>query len=123
MWVRSLGWKDPLEEYTADYTPVLLPGESHGCLDLPSWKEFLGFDREGQNGWFDIDLDEETGEAVFRKAEDSPFGFRNDLDRLQMILDPAAVKKVAADTDLPWEQEETVLPGPYEQFIIHNSQL
>ena len=102
------------------YLRVMYP-EPEVCLDLPSWKEFLGFDREGQNGWFDIDLDEETGEAVFRKAEDGPFGFRNDLDRLQMILDPAAVKKVAADPDMPYEQEPEVYPGPYDQLTIWDS--
>ena len=29
MWVRSLGWEDPLEESVASH-PVFLPGESHG---------------------------------------------------------------------------------------------
>ena len=29
MWVRSLGWEDPLEEGMAP-TLVFLPGESHG---------------------------------------------------------------------------------------------
>ncbi len=24
---------------------------------LPAWQEFCGFDREGQNGWFDIDAE------------------------------------------------------------------
>ena len=89
--------------------------------DLPSWKEFLGFDREGQNGWFDIELDEETGGACFRKAADQPFGFRDDMERLRMILDPAEVKKVAADKDLPWEQPEQVLPGPWDEFTIQDS--
>ena len=82
------------------YLRVMYP-EPEVCLDLPSWKEFLGFDREGQNGWFDIELDEETGGACFRKAADQPFGFRDDMERLRMILDPAEVKKVAADKDLP----------------------
>ena len=99
------------------YLRVMYP-EPEVCLDLPSWKEFLGFDREGQNGWFDIDLDEETGEAVFRKAAKTPFGFGNDLERLQMILDPGGVGKVAADRDLPWEQEEKVLPGPWKEYRI-----
>ena len=28
-WVQSLGWEDPLEKEMA-FTPVFLPGESHG---------------------------------------------------------------------------------------------
>ena len=102
------------------YLRVMYP-EPEVCLDLPSWKEFLGFDREGQNGWFDIELDEETGGACFRKAADQPFGFRDDMERLRMILDPAEVKKVAADKDLPWEQPEQVLPGPWDEFTIQDS--
>ena len=102
------------------YLRVMYP-EPEVCLDLPSWKEFLGFDREGQNGWFDIELDEETGGACFRKAADQPFGFRDDMERLRMILDPAEVKKVAADKDLPWEQPEQVLPGPWDEFTVQDS--
>ena len=33
MWVRSLGWEDPLEEGWQP-TPVFLPGESHGQRSL-----------------------------------------------------------------------------------------
>ena len=33
MWVRSLGWEDPLEEGMAP-TPVFLPGESQGQRSL-----------------------------------------------------------------------------------------
>ncbi len=102
------------------YLRVMYP-EPEVCLDLPSWQEFLGFDREGQNAWFDIDLDEETGKAVFRKADRAPLSFGNDLERLKMILDPSEVKKVAADPGIPGEDRETVLPGPFDQFTIHNS--
>ena len=33
MWVRSLGWEDPLEK-GMEPTPVFLPGESHGQRSL-----------------------------------------------------------------------------------------
>ena len=94
------------------YLRVMYP-EPEVCLDLPSWKEFLGFDREGQNAWFDIDVDEDTGEAVFRKAAKAPFGYGDDMERLQMILDPAEVKPVKGDAGLPYKQEENVIPGPF----------
>ncbi len=93
------------------YLRVMYP-EPEVCLDLPSWQEFCGFDREGQNGWFDIDVDEETGEISCSCAEDRPFGFGGELERLKMILDPETVRKVAAAGELPWEQEGEVLPGP-----------
>ena len=101
------------------YLRVMYP-EPENCLDLRSWQEFFGFDKEGQNAWFDIDLDEETGEAVFRPAEKPPFGFPRDLERLNMILEPEKVRKVPADKDLPYEQEEKVLPGPWKKFRIQN---
>ena len=37
MWVRSLGWKDPLEEEMAQPTPVFLPGKSHGQKSLTGY--------------------------------------------------------------------------------------
>ena len=92
------------------YLRVMYP-EPENCLNLPAWKEFFGFDREGQNAWFDIDVDEDTGRVTCGAAENPPFGFRGQLERLNMILDPAEVKKVKAAADLPWEQEDTVLPG------------
>ena len=93
------------------YLRVMYP-EPEVCLNLPAWKEFCGFDREGQNGWFDIDVDEETGEFTFSPAGEKPFGFRNELERLNMILDPKEIKPVASAKELPWEQEASVLPGP-----------
>ena len=101
------------------YLRVMYP-EPENCLDLRSWQEFFGFDKEGQNAWFDIDLDEETGEAVFSPAEKPPFGFPRDLERLNMILEPEKVRKVPADKDLPYEQEEKVLPGPWKKYRIQN---
>ena len=93
------------------YLRVMYP-EPEVCLNLPAWQEFCGFDQEGQNGWFDIDVDEETGKFSFSCAEDRPFGFRNELEKLKMILDPKDVKPVAAAPDLPGRTEKTVLPGP-----------
>ena len=97
------------------YLRVMYP-EPEVCLNLPAWQEFCGFDREGQNAWFDIEVDEETGRFAFRAAEDRPFGFRNELERLKMILDPKDVKRVRAAEDLPGETGEQVLPGPLGEF-------
>ncbi|MBR3019872.1 MAG: right-handed parallel beta-helix repeat-containing protein [Clostridia bacterium] len=97
------------------YLRVMYP-EPENCLNLPAWQEFFRFDREGQNAWFDIDVDTQTGETVFSRAKDQPFGFRRDIERLQMILDPESVKPVEADYALPWKEEGTVMPGPFRQF-------
>jgi hypothetical protein len=95
---------------TGGYLRVMYP-EPEVCLNLPAWQEFCGFDREGQNGWFDISVDEDTGKVTVSTAEDRPLGIGRQLERLKMIFDPKDVKKVAAAPDLPWKQEGTVLPG------------
>ena len=97
------------------YLRVMYP-EPEICLNLPAWKEFCGFDREGQNAWFDIDVDEDTGEFTFSPAQDKPFAFRGELERLNLLLDPKDVKPVAAAPDLPGRTEKTVLPGPLVEF-------
>ncbi len=102
------------------YLRVMYP-EPEVCLDLPSWQEFCGYDKEGQNGWFDIDVDEDTGKFTCTAAQDVPFGFRGELERLNMILDPKDVKPVAAASEIPGETRETVLPGPIPEFTIHNA--
>ena len=62
---------------------------------------------------------EKTGRAVFRQSAKEPFGLPSQLARLNLILDPALVKRVSPDpmvsSDLTGEQhpEGKVLPGPY----------
>ena len=34
MWIRSVGWEDPLEEGLATQLQYILPGESHGQQSL-----------------------------------------------------------------------------------------
>ena len=97
------------------YLRVMYPAPEN-CLNLPAWQEFFGFDREGQNAWFDIELDRETGKAVFRPAADLPPAFPGQAERIRLLTDPGAVKKVAPDPALPWTETEPVLPGPYPQW-------
>ena len=97
------------------YLRVMYPAPEN-CLNLPSWQEFFGFDREGQNAWFNIAVDEETGEAVFSPPSAPPPGLPAQLRRLNLILDPAQVKKVKADPDLPGDSPAEVLPGPFDSF-------
>ena len=92
------------------YLRVMYP-EPENCLNLPAWREFFGFDREGQNGWFDIRVDEETGEAVFSASGDEVPGLPAQVRRLDMIRDPAKIGKVKADPGIPGGGDEEVLPG------------
>jgi hypothetical protein len=78
------------------YLRVMYP-EPEVCLNLPAWKEFCGFDREGQNAWFDIELDGEGEKAVFREAAQGPAGLPSQLARLNMVRDPGEVRKVTLE--------------------------
>ena len=102
---------------TGGYLRVMYP-EPEVCLNLPAWQEFCGFDREGQNAWFDIDVDAEAGTVTFRETKDGPFGFRGEAERLKLIRNPGNVRKVAADKAsredrFDAERGAAALPGPY----------
>ena len=99
------------------YLRVMYP-EPEVCLNLPAWQEFLGFDREGQNAWFEIRVDEESGTVLFRKAAEGPAGLPRQLERLKMIEDPGGVKTVPSAPGCPADRLETkreisAMPGPY----------
>ena len=104
---------------TGDYLRVMYP-EPEVCLNLPAWREFCGFDREGQYGWFRIRLDEETGEFSFEPDERALPGPRGQAKGLAIIRDPKEIKKVPADPGLPAGPEKgrrlsRVLPGPMRE--------
>ena len=104
---------------TGGYLRVMYP-EPEVCLNLPAWQEFCGFDREGQNAWFDIELDETEGTVSFSRSEKGPAGLPVQLKRLNLILEPGEVKKVKADEELPDGDGQNVLPGPMYEFRIQN---
>ena len=94
------------------YLRVMYP-EPEVCLNLPAWQEFCGFDLEGQNGWFDIDFNRESGTVTFRKTAENPFGFRNQLERLKMILDPGEVREGVG----PWKTWKKTGEGEYQTNV------
>ena len=108
---------------TGGYLRVMYP-EPEVCLNLPAWKEFCGFDREGQNAWFDIELDETEKKVFFRRPAKGPAGLPSQLERLNLILDPGKIRKVKADEELPGGDGADVMPGPVQiqnyEFRIQN---
>lgn len=105
------------------YLRVMYP-EPEVCLNLPAWQEFCGFDKNGQNAWFDILLDENTKTVTLQKSADKPFAFGKQLERLKMIIDPRQVAKVPAAEGVPCDftgaplAGDQVLPGPFATFHI-----
>jgi hypothetical protein len=54
---------------TGGYLRVMYPAPE-ACLDLPAWQEFYGFDKTGQEGWFEIEIDTENYTMMLRKSDD-----------------------------------------------------
>lgn len=97
------------------------------CLHLPAWQEFYGFDPDGQEGWFSVEVDSRRLELQFKKAEDKPFALERDLERRHFFYDPEEMKKTAAsplaDTDFYGETESAKerLPGPFAVLAVNKS--
>ncbi|MBR0514006.1 MAG: right-handed parallel beta-helix repeat-containing protein [Clostridia bacterium] len=103
------------------YLRVMYP-EPEVCLNLPAWQEFCGFDKNGENAWFDIEIDAEKKTAVFRTAQEKPFAMPRQLERLNMIMDPRKVRRVPATDGVPCDITGTprtgddALPGPFADW-------
>ena len=99
------------------YLRVMYP-EPEVCLNLPAWRDFCGFDLQGQNGWFDIELDEAAGTLTLRGGGDDPFGLPAQLKRLALIRDPAQVRPVPGEAGVAADmlgrsRGAESLPGPF----------
>ena len=103
------------------YLRVMYP-EPEVCLNLPAWQEFCGFDKNGENAWFDIEIDAEKKTAVFRTAKERLFAMPRQLERLNMIMDPRKVRRVPATDSVPCDITGTprtgddALPGPFADW-------
>ena len=84
---------------TGGYLRVMYP-EPEVCLHLAAWQEFCGFDLKGQNAWFSVELDEESGTVTFRETGEGPFGFRGEAERQRILRNPGDVCK-APDGEMP----------------------
>jgi len=86
-------------------------------LHLAAWQEFLGFDMNGQNAWFDITLEE--GKIRFAPTSRRQPKLPDGMKKIGYIADPAQVKEVAAvpmaNTDFYGNDRagKPVLPGPF----------
>ncbi|MBB2183859.1 right-handed parallel beta-helix repeat-containing protein [Lachnospiraceae bacterium MD1] len=107
---------------TGGYLRVMYPAPE-ACLDLPAWKEFYGFDLQGQEGWFDIEINTETYTMELKKAEN---GLRNvwrqELEKHQFIYDPSDIKEVenaslvSNDFYGTATKDEKRSPGPFHKL-------
>lgn len=78
------------------------------CLDLRSWQEFYGFDKNGKDGWFDIDIDTTNLTLKMSPAKDKPFEFPGN---------PFKTEYVYSVDELP----KTNIPGPFEKLEMNKT--
>ena len=103
------------------YLRVMYP-EPETCLNLPAWQEFFGFDKTGQNAWFDLVPDEKTGSVTVCESPDHPLGLPSQLARLQLLRDPGHIRPVPADPLVQCDctgtvrSDGNVLPGPFRSL-------
>ena len=102
------------------YLRVLYPAPEN-CLDLDAWQEFFGFDREGQEGWFDISMDTKNCSMILMKKEDA-FGGQLSHDgrhlyarRTDQIVEVRGRAEVSEDF-YGMVRGERSLPGPFAQL-------
>ena len=87
------------------------------CLDLKSWREFYGFDEEGVDAWFGIEIDTKNLTMVFKNGNDAPKGF-GPFPVKEYVTDVSDLKVVARDqrvaVDLFGEERtgDRTIPGP-----------
>lgn len=86
------------------YLRILYPAPEV-CLDLRSWQEFYGFDKLGQEGWFDFEVDTEALTLTVRKSQDKPFFFGDDK-KYKLVYEPEKVAKGL----------EGKVPGPFDEL-------
>lgn len=102
------------------YLRILNP-QPEVCLDLSSWKEFYGFDQDGQEAWFDISIDTEKFELCMKTSDKKPFAFPGQLEKRNILFDCENTNKVATDPLVPTdfygkEKECNSIPGPFSEL-------
>lgn len=80
------------------YLRILYPAPEN-CLDLDAWREFYGFDREGQEGWFNVNVDTEKLTLEFAGADSLPEMRHHGTGRQKYVTKPEEVLPVAASME------------------------
>ena len=80
------------------YLRVLYPAPEN-CLNLDAWQEFFGFDREGQEGWFDVRVDTKALTLEMSCPQEPPRFGRLHLDGARFVTDPEQLACVTASCE------------------------
>ena len=74
------------------YLRVMYP-EPETCLNLETWQEFYGFDKNGQAFWFGFDFDRDAMKVRLKRRPDAPQHAPGPAKPVVVPRDPARVRK------------------------------
>lgn len=100
------------------YLRILYP-QPEECLDLQAWQEFHGFDMQGQEGLFDINIDTENFTMIIKKKKDLGRFFSPMSKKNRYILEMKDIQKVKVNSNSPNDyygntlKDESRIPGPF----------
>ena len=88
------------------------------CLDLKTWQEFYGFDKNGEYAGFEFDVDTEKCKVTLGDRPDEPIMFPRPGEENTLIRDPKVINKVNTpeyvNCDINGEARNgKSLPGPF----------
>ena len=102
------------------YLRVMYP-EPELCLNLETWQEFCGFDKDGSYAWFAFEFDPETFSYTLGKRSDAPLHAPGPERRVEVLRDPAKIRPVESlavvSGDITGkERRDQSLPGPFNSW-------
>jgi hypothetical protein len=92
------------------YLRILYPAPEC-CLDLPAWQEFYGFDQEGQEGVFLIEVDTDNYTLRFKSVDQYPWETMRGRKRHHYVMKIEDIKEVKKDVLVSNDFFGTELPG------------
>ena len=104
------------------YLRILYPAPPC-CLDLPAWQEFYGFDKEGQEGIFQIDVDTKQYTLQFLSADKYPWDTMKGRGRHQYVMKIEDIKTVKKDPQVSSDffgmlmEGDQCNPGPFGDLV------
>jgi len=104
------------------YLRILYPAPEV-CLDLKAWQEFYGFDMQGQEANFDVNIDTENFTMEIHKTEDLPEIYSRYSDKCGFIRKTEDIQKVNVKPIVQNDfygnvvLEDARLPGPFTNLL------
>jgi hypothetical protein len=104
------------------YLRILYPSPT-ACLDLKAWQEFYGFDKQGQEAYFDINIDTVNFTMVIQRMKELPMSFSRSSEKHKYIQNLEDVRQVEMKNIAPSDfygnkiTEEFRVPGPFIKLV------